>query len=276
MPELPEVETVRHILKPQIINHTIVGINIDNHSIISFPDSAQFASNIIGRTIVDMTRRGKFLVLHLDNEDKIVIHLRLTGQLLVIPEGYRYPAYMHLNITLTNHTHLIYADQRGFGRLWYIDKHADINITGINKLGLEPDDVALTGTYLKDKLSNTNRPIKTMLLDQSIVAGIGNIYSDEILYKLGIHPQKKCKSITDEEWNLLAKTIKNIMQWAVKVNATMSQEEYLLAQALYYKTTPFLKAYGHASSTCEICGETFKRVVINGRGSCFCPKCQRL
>lgn len=273
MPELPEVETIRRVIEPQVKGQQILSVAVQNPQIIAHPSESDFSSMIIGRTIAGMNRRGKFLSFCFENGDRLFLHLRMTGQLLVTPPDYAEEKHSHLIMQLLGGKQIRYIDVRRFGRFWYIRDGESEAVTGIDKLGIEPTDGALTTDYLKEKFGNKKKPIKEMLLDQSIIAGIGNIYSDEILYASGIYPETKCVDLSDDEWNRLATQIPVVIQWGVELNE-MTQEEYLEGKGKDYQNTPFLKAYGHVGKPCEKCGATFEKITVAGRSSTFCPKCQ--
>ena len=144
----------------------------------------------------------------------------------------------------------------------------------MDKLGIEPDDEALTVDFLKEKLSKRKKAIKEMLLDQTIIAGIGNIYSDEILHATRIYPEKHCNILTNAEWNRLAEQIPKVIAWATEANE-ITPEDYLAGKGKEYRNTPFLRAFGHNGKPCEICGTQFEKLIVGGRSSCYCPKCQK-
>ena len=275
MPELPEVETIKRILEPQIKDRTIKKIRICNPSVIAHPKETEFAEELTDHKIVSMNRRGKFLIFSLENEAELILHLRMTGQLLVTPANYPEEKHTHLILDLDNENQIRYIDVRRFGRFWYIRKGEDRRITGIDKLGLEPFDEMLTEEYLREKLSNKKKAMKEILLDQSVIAGIGNIYGDEILYKAGIHPDSKCCELNDESWKKLADTIPKVLDYYIDVNQ-MSPEEYLAGKGKEYRNTPFLNVYGHVGKNCGICGSVFEKTIIGGRSSCYCPTCQKI
>lgn len=211
MPEMPEVEIIRRILEPQIAGKKIETVEILNSQIIAYPDIETFAAMLTGKTITNMSRKGKFLTIHFESGDKLALHLRMTGQLLVMAKDTPVEKHTHLFIYLESGNQLRYIDVRPFGRFWYIKKDETDAITGQDKLGLEP---------LDEKLGKKKKSIKEMLYDQSIIAGIGNIYSDEILYAAGIYPETKCIDMDDEEWDRLAKKIiEEIPQICEEINA---------------------------------------------------------
>lgn len=274
MPELPEVETIRRIIEPQVKVQRVLSADIRNPQVIAYPEREAFTALITGRTVTGISRRGKFLFFDMDNGDRLFLHLRMTGQLLVTPPDFPEEKHTHLIINLSDGKQIRYIDVRRFGRFWYMKNGEDVSVTGIDKLGLEPDDERLTADYLKEKLGRKKKPIKEMLHDQTIVAGIGNIYSDEILFASHIYPEKKCCDLTDAEWKTLAGNIPKVIAWYIEKNA-ITPKEYLDGKGKEYRNTPFLKAYGHAGEPCPQCGTFFAKLTVGGRSSTYCPLCQR-
>ena len=178
MPELPEVETIKRVLEPQIKGLKIMNITVEKPEVISRPTADEFCNLLIGQQISSVSRRGKFLIIHTDGRDNIILHLRMTGCLLVTPTDYPQEKHTHVIFHLDNGTELRFSDTRRFGRFWLIRKDEADTYSGIDKLGLEPFDDSLTGAYLQSRLGKRKKTVKERLLDQSIVAGIGNIYSD--------------------------------------------------------------------------------------------------
>lgn len=262
------------MIGPQIVGSVIKKVDVLNEQVIAHPNAEQFAESLLEQTFSGMYRRGKFLIFQFESEGRIFLHLRMTGQLLVTPGDYPVEKHTHLVLNLDNGMQLRYIDVRRFGRFWYIASGEPDNITGIDKLGLEPFDERLTAGYLKNRLSRKKKPIKEMLLDQSVVAGIGNIYSDEILYICGIYPETQCTELTNKDWETLCHAIPEELSLVIEENK-MSDEEYLAGKGKEYRNTPFLKVYGHAGTPCSACGSNFEKIIIGGRSSCYCPKCQK-
>lgn len=273
MPEMPEVETIRRIIEPQVAGQMISDVTINHPQVIGYPDVECFKSLLTGQTIKSMSRRGKYLTFHFANGDRMVLHLRMTGQLLVTPKDYLEEKHTHLIVDLSGGKQIRYIDVRRFGRFWYLKADETDEITGQDRLGVEPLDHALTADYLKAKLGKRKKPIKEMLHDQSIVAGIGNIYSDEILSAVGIFPGEKCADLSDTDWKMLAEKIKEVITWGIETNQ-MTPEEYLAGKGKEYSNIPNLRVYGREGQQCRKCGLTIERIVIGGRSSCYCPKCQ--
>ncbi|RUT50552.1 bifunctional DNA-formamidopyrimidine glycosylase/DNA-(apurinic or apyrimidinic site) lyase [Campylobacter fetus] len=274
MPEMPEVETIRRIIEPQIAGQKVMSVIVNHPQIIGHPSAAEFVKLLSGQTFQNMSRRGKFLTVHFENGDSIVVHLRMTGQFLVTLPDYEEEKHTHLILNLSGGNQIRYIDVRRFGRFWYLKKDENDTVTGQDKLGVEPLDDTLTAGYLKAKLEKRKKAIKEMLHDQSIVAGIGNIYSDEILSAAGIYPEEKCADLTDGDWEILAEKIKEIIAWGINTNE-MTPEEYLTGKGKEYSNIPNLRVYGREGLSCRKCGSTIERIVIGGRSSCYCPKCQK-
>lgn len=274
MPELPEVETVRRIIEPQIIEQSVLAVTICNPHILSYPDADSFEKLLVGQTVQSVSRRGKYLTVHFSAGDRMVIHLRMTGQLLVTPTDYPMEKHTHLIADLSGGKQIRYTDVRRFGRFWYLRADEPDNVTGQHKLGLKPLDDALTAEYLEARLGNRKKAIKEMLHDQSVVAGIGNIYSDEILFAAGLYPSEKCVDLTTDDWRRLAEKIREVILWGIRANET-TPEEYLAGKGKEYRNMPDLSVYGREGQLCNHCGTVITRTVIGGRSSCYCPVCQR-
>ncbi|NMM65828.1 DNA-formamidopyrimidine glycosylase [Clostridium sp. P21] len=274
MPELPEVETVKRVLEPQIKGQKIKYVDISNKQVIAYPDAEAFCDNVIGQTIVGIRRRGKFLNILFESGDRMVLHLRMTGCLLITPSEYEKAKHTHAVFSLKNGNELRYIDTRRFGRFWFLKKDEEDTFTGIDKLGLEPFDKNLTGEYLHNCLLKRKKPIKECLLEQSMVAGIGNIYGDEILFAAGLCPSRPANSLTWEEYHRLAKQISVTLAYFIEKNA-ISPEDYLAGKGKDYRNTPYLKVYGHEKEKCLVCGHDLKKIILAGRSSVFCPNCQR-
>jgi len=274
MPELPEVETVRTIIAPQVTNRRIVSVNVLNSKVVAHPTVDEFCKRLCGNTICSMDRRGKFLSFILENGDRLFLHLRMTGQLLVTPQDFPQEKHTHLVMQLDDGHQIRYIDLRRFGRFWYVRNGEPTAVTGVDKLGLEPSDKSLTAKYLKSKLACRAKAVKEMLLDQTIVAGIGNIYADEILFATGIHPEQKCSELRDTDWRKLAQAIPDVIAWGIETNK-ITPEDYLACEGASYRNTPLLKVYGRGGQPCLKCGRPLERITVGGRSSCFCPACQR-
>lgn len=274
MPELPEVEAVKLVLEPQLRGLKINDTVIRRQEVIVYPDADKFCERVSGHIIDAMKRRGKFLIIMLENGDKLIVHLRMTGCLLVTPADAPEEKHTHLIFRLSNGKELRFSDTRRFGRFWLIRRDEDDIYSGIKKIGIEPFDPGLSAEYMIACFGKRKKTVKECLLEQSVVAGIGNIYSDEILFAAGIHPARHANSLTAEEWAGLSRVIPKQLSYFIEKNK-MTPGEYLESKGRGYRNTPFLQVYGRAGEPCRICGQSLCRMTIGGRSSTFCSVCQK-
>ena len=239
MPELPEVEAIKRVIEPQIRGRAIEQVTVNRPEVIAHPAADAFCRQLAGQVFAGARRRGKFLILCMESGDRLILHLRMTGCLLVTSADAPEEKHTHLVFHLSGGKELRFSDMRRFGRFWLLRQ----------------------------------KTIKECLLDQSVVAGIGNIYSDEILFSARIHPKRPANALTTEEWNRLASVIPERLAFFVQKNE-ITPEEYLETKGQEYRNTPFLQVYGHGGEPCPVCGETLCRTVIGGRSSVYCPVCQ--
>lgn len=274
MPELPEIETIKSVIEPQIKGLTIEKVTVNRPEVIAQPGNAQFCKAVTGQAISSMARRGKFLIIHLTNESRIILHLRMTGCLLVTPPDYPMEKHTHIIMQLNNGTELRFSDTRRFGRFWLMQNGEEDTYSGISKLGLEPLSAECNAGYLQSRFGKRKKTIKECLLDQSVVAGIGNIYSDEILFRARISPVRPANSLAAEEWRRIAAEIPECLSYFIEKNR-ITPEDYLQTKGQDYRNTPFLQVYGHNGELCPNCGNTLCRTVIGGRSSVYCSDCQK-
>lgn len=275
MPELPEIEAIKRVIEPQIQGLAIEQVAVNRPEVIAHPAPDEFCARITGQFFTETDRRGKFLILCFSSGDKVVLHLRMTGRLLVTPADYPEEKHTHLVFHLSDGRELRFADTRRFGRFWLLRQGEADTYTGMEKLGEEPFAAGFSGEYLSTRLGKRKKAIKECLMDQSVIAGIGNIYSDEILFAVRIHPERPTNTLTKEEWNRLALTIPERLAFFIEKNE-ITPEEYLATKGQDYRDTPFLQVYGHGGEACPVCGETLCRTVVGGRSSVYCPTCQKI
>ena len=273
MPELPEVETIREVIAPQLRGRTIRDVRVARREVVAHPDAEAFCARLRGQTFEDVGRRGKFLLLTLAGGDRIAVHLRMTGCLLVAPAEMPPEKHTHAALVLDGGIELRFSDPRRFGRLWLLQRGEDDDFTGMSALGPEPFDAAVTADYLMARCGQSRRAVKACLLDQRVVAGLGNIYSDEILFAARIAPSRPANRLTREEWARIAGVLPQRLADFVEKNR-IGPEAYLRARGREYRNTPFLQVYGRAGKPCPVCGAALCRAVVAGRSSVFCPRCQ--
>jgi formamidopyrimidine-DNA glycosylase len=272
MPELPEVETARRVLEQELTAATVEAVGIRNPQVIARPSAADFGEALTGRRIAGFGRRGKYLHMHLDGDGTVVVHLRMTGHLSVAPPGLPEEKHTHVRFDLGDGRSLRFTDPRRFGRLWLVDT-GDEGSCCASDLGPEPWDPLLTGDLLRERLGRSRRAVKSCLNDQGVVAGIGNIYSDEILFCAGIRPDTPGCALSSDDFERLAGLIPDRMGFFTEANA-VTPCEYAEDAGRRYRNTPHLQVYGRAGRPCTVCGTTLVRTVVGGRGSVHCPCCQ--
>lgn len=271
MPELPEVETVKNALQDHLVGRTFTQVSVRKAKVIAGMNEADFVAGVTGQTVASLSRRGKFLTIHLHSGARLVLHLRMTGCLTIDPPTLPYSKHTHLVLGLDDGNQLRFEDLRQFGRFWLIPPGAP-DPSGQTKLGIEPD--AVTVPYLRAKYGRSSRCLKTLLLDQNLVAGIGNIYSDEICFTAGILPTKPGNQLTEAELNRLCAVIPERINYFIDKHH-VSFAEYALSRGKSYKTDAYLQVYGHKNQPCPQCGTALVGKTVGGRSSVWCPTCQR-
>ena len=271
MPELPEVETVKNSLKKLVLNKTIIGVDV-LYNLIDYPSLDEFKLKIINQTINDIKRRGKWLMFEL-NDYYLLSHLRMEGKYHIRNNSDKIEKHEHVIFRFSDNTDLRYNDTRKFGKFHLIDKDKVYSTNPLNELGLEPWDDNLNIDYLKNKYKNKKLPIKTVLLDQSIITGIGNIYADEILFLSCINPLKKCNELNDLELENIIKYTKEVLEKAIKLGGT-TIKSYESSEGVHGRFQNNLLV--HNQNICPNCGNIINKIKVNGRGTYYCINCQKM
>lgn len=271
MPELPEVETVKNGLKTKVLNKKITSCKVLYNGIIAYPDKDNFIKNITNQTINDIKRRGKFLIFELDDY-YLISHLRMEGKYFIKNLDDILNKHDHVIFTLNNKEELRYNDTRKFGKM-YLVKKDQLDITPISKLGLEPWDKDLTPKYLKEKL-NKKKAIKTLLLDQGIITGIGNIYADEILFLSKINPEKEGCNLTNKNFQDIINNTRITLEKAIQSGGT-TIHSYTSVDGIHGRFQQELLVHNKKGELCPLCKTEILKIVVNGRGTYYCPKCQK-
>jgi formamidopyrimidine-DNA glycosylase len=270
MPELPEVETVRRELSPQITGSHIKKVWLGWDGIVRLPSAVEFQKRIKGQPIKDIARRGKYLIFHLESPEMMIVHLKMTGSLIIRPDDEPPEKLDRAIIYLDNGLAIHFHDPRKFGRLWLTDDLTQI----IKKMGPEPFGDGFTPEYFRDGLMKRQAPIKPVLLDQGFIAGIGNMYADESLFATKIHPLRPASSLSAREVKELYRVIKEILAAAIE-NRGASIRNYFRPDGTP-GTAHFSFQVAHGiKDTCSRCGRPIKRLVVRGRGTYICNNCQR-
>lgn len=273
MPELPEVETVKETLKLKLIEKKIKDVKVYYDGIIAYPEVKEFSKQIKSLPIKDIKRRGKWLMFDLDKY-YLLSHLRMEGKYFFKSKEDKIDNHEHVVFTLDNDEELRYRDTRKFGKMYLIKKE-DINSIGpIKDLGLEPWDDNLTKEYLKNKYKNKRLPIKTVLLDQSIIVGIGNIYADEILFLSKLNPLIKCCDLNDNDLENIIKYTKEVLEKAIKLGGTTIRS-YTSVDGVHGRFQNELLVHGKDKGFCPKCGQSIEKIKVGGRGTYYCTSCQK-
>ena len=273
MPELPEVETVKETLKLKLIGKKIKDVKVYYDGIIAYPEVKEFSKQIKNLPIKDIKRRGKWLMFDLDKY-YLLSHLRMEGKYFFKNKEDKLDNHEHVVFTLDDDEELRYRDTRKFGKMYLIKKE-DINSIGpIKDLGLEPWDNNLNINYLKDKYKNKRLPIKTVLLDQSIIVGIGNIYADEILFLSKLNPLIKCCDLKDNDLNNIIKYTKEVLEKAIKLGGTTIRT-YTSVDGVHGRFQNELLIHGKDKDVCPNCGQPIEKIRVGGRGTYYCINCQK-
>ena len=272
MPEMPEVETVRRTLLPLIKGKTIKEVTVWYPKIIT-GDAKEFAKQLTGKKIENIDRYAKYLLIRLSDNLTIVSHLRMEGKYRLVKINTKKDKHDHVQIVFKDNSALRYNDVRKFGRMQLIKTGTEREKTGIGKLGVEPNSTAFTVSYLQNGLARKKKNIKNTLLDQSIVAGLGNIYVDEVLWETKIHPLSQANTIPAEKISQLHDNINSLIELAIAERGT-TVHTYLDANGKTGGFQKMLQVYGHKGEPCVRCGTPLEKIKVNGRGTTFCPKCQ--
>jgi len=265
MPELPEVETIKNELSPHIIGHSITDVTILDKKIVRQPSVDEFRSRLIGQKITGIERRGKYLIFSLTSGEALIIHLKMSGSLLLKPPDRFIRAILHLD----NGTGVYFRDPRKFGAMWLVEDKSII----ITKLGPEPLEADFTPKVLAQRLSQHTAPIKALLCDQGVVAGIGNMYADEALFLARIHPLRSGESLSQEEIKRLHHAIQQTLRSAINSKGASVENYFRPDGQIGTAHFEFKVAHGRGKN-CPNCGTAIQRIPVRNRGSYFCPRCQ--
>jgi formamidopyrimidine-DNA glycosylase len=269
MPELPEVETVARDLDDRLTGSTITGVEIRYEGSVDPASQEGFARALVGRRILEVGRRGKFLIVTLSGGLSMLVHLRMTGQLLV-REGTNAPdKHVHLIWSLDGGHELWFRDVRKFGRVYLACEPDEVTA----KLGPEPLDPGFTEGAFCERLLEHRGMLKPLLLDQCFLAGLGNIYVDESLFEAGLRPRRRVDTLSGEEPSRLYRAIRRVLSEAV-ANRGTSLSDYVDGRGEPGRNQEHLAVFRKAGDACPRCGSEIQRDRVGGRGTFYCPSCQ--
>ncbi len=273
MPELPEVETVRRGLEPVLVGRTVVSARIEDSRLTRPDDPRAIAQRLEGNAVVAVDRRGKYLIVRFESGGALVIHLRMTGSLRSAPDGL-IPVDPHRRavVTLDDGSAVAYRDVRRFGT-WDLFEPGAVEPYLDERLGPEPLSSRFTTRAFAKALAHRRAPIKAVILDQKTVAGVGNIYADEALWRAQIHPLREAASLSPVEVASLRRTIRAALALGVKLQGS-TLRDYALPDGAYGGMQNEFKVYGREGEACRRCRAPIEKIRVAGRGTWYCPRCQ--
>jgi len=273
VPELPEVQTVvNDLIAAKLVGQVILKVEIRWLKIIAEPDAEKFATEIQNRKITAIARRGKFIIIELEPVKFLLVHLRMSGKFSLAAPDYPISKHEHLIFTLNDGRQLRYHDTRKFGRFWLVNQPEKV----IGKLGVEPLSADFTVEILTENLRKHHRQIKPFLLDQTIIAGLGNIYADEALWEAGIHPLRRADSLNDQEIASLHQAISKVLRQGLANQGTSLGNGKSNFQSVVQRARnqEALKIFRRTGQACPRCGATIERLKVGQRSTHICPHCQ--
>ncbi len=272
MPELPEVETIVHGLKPQIEGKVLLAdMNSGKNLRYPLPDFAACH----GATLKNIERRAKYLLFHFDNEQTWIWHLGMTGQFHVLSTAEPAAKHEHVCLTFSGDCTLRYRDTRRFGYAGLCQTSELESHQWMQNLGIEPLTPAFDGQYLKDKLSTRKTSIKQAMMDNAVVVGVGNIYASESLFRAKINPRQTANSISARKLSTLATHIQGVLNEAIEAGGS-TISDFVKADGKPGYFAHSFQVYGRADKPCFTCSKPIQKIVQGGRSTFFCPKCQKL
>jgi formamidopyrimidine-DNA glycosylase len=274
MPELPEVETVRTSLEPKLIGRRFAEVEIHDSRLTRPVDPAEVAAELTGERVAAIGRRGKYLIVRFESGLVLLIHLRMTGSLVHSRNGAAATEpHLRAVVRLDDGSDVAYRDVRRFGT-WLVLRDDELDPYLANRLGLEPLEPGFSGRDLAERLAGRRAPIKTALLDQRTLAGIGNIYADEALWRARIDPRRPAGELDESEMRALHRGIRRALEAGIaRQGATL--RDYRTPDGRAGRMQHEFKVYGRAGEPCSRCRAPIEKTRLGGRGTWFCPGCQR-
>ncbi len=275
MPELPEVEGVARALQPRLCGRRILTVQITRPRLVAPQTAAAFAAGVEGATFTDVGRRGKYLLLHLDNAYTLLVHLRMAGRFLYVMPCDPLPKFVHAIFDLDNDRRLAFQDQRHFAVMRLVRTDELNQLKELRNLAPEPLGPAFTPAYLQQVLAATRRPVKEVLLDQRCVAGLGNIYAAEALFAVGVNPKTRANNIPKAKVKRLWAVIRMLLESAIEAGSTIDvNPESIAGQYFGAAYAEALLVYDREGKPCVRCETPIVRIRQGQRSTYFCPQCQ--
>ena len=276
MPELPEVEVMRRSIRPHLLGRRVVAVACGAKKLRQPIPDEDLRRELLGRLIVEVGRRAKYLQVQIDSGAMLVIHLGMTGNLSFSPAGAPLAKHDHLRLALDNGTELRYSDSRRFGLIRMLDPDtaAEAESRIFDDIGPEPFDRHCSAKYFHQLAANRRVAVKVLLMDSRVVAGVGNIYASESLFRAAVLPQRPAGSLSQREWTRLVACIREVLGEAIDCGGSTIASFLNADREKGYFQMNF-HVYGREGQPCPKCGAAIKKIVLGGRSSFFCPTCQR-
>lgn len=266
MPELPEVETIARSIKPELVGKTILSADLLWTRTLATPSVKQFKQQVQGQKVKDVTRRAKYLDVVL-KDFHLLIHLRMSGDIIIRQSKIEPEKHDRLLLNLSNRKYLAFNDTRKFGRVWFTNDPESV----LAKLGPEPLESGFTSRWLFENLRKHKRQLKPLLLDQTFIAGLGNIYTDECLHMAKLHPLASSKDVSQKQAEALREAIQTVLKEGIRRNGASIDWVYRGGEYQNH-----FRVYDREGEPCLVCGVEIQKLTVGQRGTHVCPKCQRL
>lgn len=266
MPELPEVQTIVDTLADRLVGARIEAVSLNRRDIVT-PGDLDLVQLLMNQRIVRIWRRAKRVMVQLESGDRFYVHLGMSGRLTIEPSDQNLRPHTHLVMVVGGHR-VCFRDPRRFGGIWWLGR------TGDEQADLGPEPLDMQAGELFDRLKKTRRAIKTALLDQSLIAGLGNIYADESLFAARIHPRRMASRLTRDEVERLNRAIKEVLNRAIKHRGS-TLRDYVDANGSRGGFQKLHRVYGREGQPCLVCGAAIKKIILGGRSTHFCARCQK-
>ena len=270
MPELPEVETIVRGLREPLVGRQFTGVRADWENLVARPAVEEFKRGLVGQRVLGVKRRGKYLVFTLSGGGSLIVHLRMTGRLLIKNSDDELDKHDHLVFELDDGRELRFNNVRKLGRVYLVDDEDEI----VGRLGPEPLDDYFAPADFTALLSGRRGKIKPLLLNQRFMAGVGNIYADEALFAARIHPERRADTLTAEEIERLYHAIRQVLAQGIRNRGT-TFSDYRDAEGREGRNQEYLLVFRRTGQPCPRCGTPIERTVVGGRGTYFCLRCQK-
>jgi len=275
MPELPEVEHVSRELQKLVAGQRISTAELRRARLAPDTDPVMFASSLAGAAINFIHRRGKHILIDLDHELTLIVHLRMSGRFMLLTPDDEDPKFTHAVLHFADQNRLVFQDQRHFGLMKIVATEKLFEAKELAKLGPEPFSDDFSPAYLKQTLKASNRVLKDVLLDQTKVCGVGNIYASEAMFLAGISPRRRARNVPNSRIEPLYNSIRGVLSEAIEAQCTLVPDPVAIGEGVYGVTDSRWRVYDRENEPCPNCSTPIRRIRQGARSTYFCPKCQR-